>query len=714
MKRLFTGPVSRPLFFLVSAAVTAVAFWTSLVTMSQWDDLWNGGDYRDSGSLRSALLSYDYQATQLGELLQTQIRQGKLDYTDQQRLTNMEKNFSPANTNYRVELHAQDGTLIYSNLQEGEAVEDCAGVQLSESTYTWGEELSEGDYLSYDENAGRTWLRVYMGDGKYITCDPAEAPGEYNAYGHRADDDGEGWSNSYWSAADSRIQSVTYTMQSGVRWPLTVEDYISADYENYQTFQTYLPAIASTTAVMLLATAWCLWCLCRSAGWRSGGEGPVLSGLDRVPLDLYLFADALLFNMLLSAGNSITWAVNQGRARPAAFVGFYLISAAGSALCLALVETFAARYKAGHMLRNTLIWKFFAWLSRIWREAARNWSLFRRPVRNFLLYLLGTLLTGMTVVLVPFYQGFVLWKLCKWVGQWRIIREGTGRIVGGEPGFKIDTSHMYRDLREHAEQLNDLGAAINSAVEEQLKSERFKAELITNVSHDLKTPLTSIINYVDLLKKEEIQEAKAREYIEVLDRKSQRLKKLTEDLVEASKAATGALTVNRERLGFTQLLDQALGEYGEKFEKSGLAPVLTMPDHELYVEADGRHLWRVLDNLLGNCVKYAMPGTRVYLDVKSWDGKVTLAVKNISRDPLNVPAEQLMERFVRGDAARTTEGSGLGLSIARSLTELQGGTFRLDIDGDLFKAVVTFPEYRPPIPLEERRGTDISPTAQQQ
>lgn len=714
MKRLFTGPVSRPLFFLVSAAVTAVAFWTSLVTMSQWDDLWNGGDYRDSGSLRSALLSYDYQATQLGELLQTQIRQGKLDYTDQQRLTNMEKNFSPANTNYRVELHAQDGTLIYSNLQEGEAVEDCAGVQLSESTYTWGEELSEGDYLSYDENAGRTWLRVYMGDGKYITCDPAEAPGEYNAYGHRADDDGEGWSNSYWSAADSRIQSVTYTMQSGVRWPLTVEDYISADYENYQTFQTYLPAIASTTAVMLLATAWCLWCLCRSAGWRSGGEGPVLSGLDRVPLDLYLFADALLFSMLLSAGDSITWAVNQGRARPAAFVGFYLISAAGSALCLALVETFAARYKAGHMLRNTLIWKFFAWLSRIWREAARNWSLFRRPVRNFLLYLLGTLLTGMTVVLVPFYQGFVLWKLCKWVGRWRIIREGTGRIVGGEPGFKIDTSHMYRDLREHAEQLNDLGAAINSAVEEQLKSERFKAELITNVSHDLKTPLTSIINYVDLLKKEEIQEAKAREYIEVLDRKSQRLKKLTEDLVEASKAATGALTVNRERLGFTQLLDQALGEYGEKFEKSGLAPVLTMPDHELYVEADGRHLWRVLDNLLGNCVKYAMPGTRVYLDVKSWDGKVTLAVKNISRDPLNVPAEQLMERFVRGDAARTTEGSGLGLSIARSLTELQGGAFRLDIDGDLFKAVVTFPEYRPPIPLEERRGTDISPTAQQQ
>ena len=238
-------------------------------------------------------------------------------------------------------------------------------------------------------------------------------------------------------------------------------------------------------------------------------------------------------------------------------------------------------------------------------------------------------------------------------------------------------------------------------MEERLKSERFKAELITNVSHDLKTPLTSIINYVDLLKKEEVQETKAREYIEVLDRKSQRLKKLTEDLVEASKAATGALTVNRERLGFTQLLDQALGEYGEKFEKSGLTPVLTTPDHELYVEADGRHLWRVLDNLLGNCVKYAMPGTRVYLDVKSWDGKVTLAGKNISRDPLNVPAEQLMERFVRGDESRTDGGSGLGPTIARTFTEACGGAFSVQTQADLFTAAVSFPLTMERPPREE-------------
>ena len=215
-----------------------------------------------------------------------------------------------------------------------------------------------------------------------------------------------------------------------------------------------------------------------------------------------------------------------------------------------------------------------------------------------------------------------------------------------------------------------------------MKSERFKAELITNVSHDLKTPLTSIINYVNLLKTTEQTDPTARQYIDVLDRKSQRLKKLTEDLVEASKASTGALSVNREKIGMIQLLDQALGEYEEKLEGKHLAVVRAVPEGECYVYADGRHLWRVIDNLLSNCAKYALEGTRVYIEI----------FRNVSRDPLNVPPERLMERFVRGEESRTTEGSGLGLSIAKSLTELQGGTFELVVDGDLFKAIVTLPQ----------------------
>ena len=250
---------------------------------------------------------------------------------------------------------------------------------------------------------------------------------------------------------------------------------------------------------------------------------------------------------------------------------------------------------------------------------------------------------------------------------------------------------MYPDLRQHAQQLNDLSASIALAVEERLKSERFKAELITNVSHDLKTPLTSILNYVDLLKKTEIQDPKAWEYLDVLDRKAQRLKKLTEDLVEASKASSGVLPVHLEPLDFAQLVQQAAGEYEDRFQKAGLTVVLDPPAGDCNILADGRHLWRVVDNLLGNCCKYALRDTRVYLNLTAWEGQVRLTVKNVSRAPLNVSPEQLMERFVRGDTARSSEGSGLGLSIARSLTELQGGTFQLEIDGDLFKAMVSLP-----------------------
>ena len=315
-----------------------------------------------------------------------------------------------------------------------------------------------------------------------------------------------------------------------------------------------------------------------------------------------------------------------------------------------------------------------------------------RVVVLFLLYLAGTLLTTLTIFLIPVFQGFVLYCLCRWTIQWKRVREGTGRIVGGDPDFKIDTHKMYSDLARHAGQLNDLGAAIGNAVDERIQSERFKAELITNVSHDLKTPLTSIINYVDLLKKQDIDNPKAQEYIEVLDRKSQRLKKLTEDLVEASKASTGNLEVNLAPCQPGVLLTQAAGEYEQKLKDAGLDLVTRQPETAVTILADGRRLWRVFDNLMNNICKYAQRGTRVYLTLEERDGQAVISFKNTSRAPLDIPAEELLERFVRGDAARGGEGNGLGLSIARSLTELQKGTLELTVDGDLFKVVLRFSE----------------------
>jgi signal transduction histidine kinase len=261
------------------------------------------------------------------------------------------------------------------------------------------------------------------------------------------------------------------------------------------------------------------------------------------------------------------------------------------------------------------------------------------------------------------------------------------KLSSGDFDYKTDTSRMHFDFKRHAENLNSIGDGMARAVEQRIRSERLKTELITNVSHDIKTPLTNIVNYVDLLRRSPTPEEQE-QYLEVLSRQAERLKKLTVDLVEASKASTGNIAVELVPTNAEEIINQAVAEYSEKFAAGKLEPIITLPPEPVTILADGRHLWRVLDNLFNNAVKYAQPGTRLYVDVVSSGGEAVISVKNISRERLNVSSDELMERFVRGDSSRHTEGSGLGLSIARSLTELMGGSFNISIDGDLFKAMI--------------------------
>lgn len=254
---------------------------------------------------------------------------------------------------------------------------------------------------------------------------------------------------------------------------------------------------------------------------------------------------------------------------------------------------------------------------------------------------------------------------------------------------------MVLASREIATNINRITQSMQHAVEEQTKSERLKSELITNVSHDIKTPLTSIINYVDLLKKEELQGEHVKEYLDILDNKSQRLKALAENLVEASKASTGNVTIVKAPVNMNEMTVQAIGEFEEKFTSRGLTIISTLPEETAVIYADGRYVWRIIENLFSNAFKYALEHTRVYVDLALTEGFVGIQVKNISQQRLNISADELMERFVRGDSSRNTqiEGSGLGLSIAQNLTQIQGGEFKLTIDGDLFKAEVIFPVY---------------------
>ena len=315
-------------------------------------------------------------------------------------------------------------------------------------------------------------------------------------------------------------------------------------------------------------------------------------------------------------------------------------------------------------------------------------------VSYLLLQILLWVLSGKSVLSVAMLAGVNLVVLAVLVTdgmQRQKLLTAIQEINSEEGNTRISESGLFAINRQMAAAVNDLGDGLRHALQEQMKSERMKADLITNVSHDLKTPLTSIINYVDLLKREELHNEKANEYLEVLDQKSQRLKQLTEDLVEASRASSGNVVLDIRRIDVKELLMQTSGEFVERFEARGLQLVENFPQNPQYVDADGRRLWRIIENLFRNVEKYAMPHTRVYLDLINDGDRVAFSLKNISENPLNISPEELTERFTRGDESRSTEGSGLGLSIAKDLTEIQQGTFEIYLDGDLFKVMVSFP-----------------------
>lgn len=305
------------------------------------------------------------------------------------------------------------------------------------------------------------------------------------------------------------------------------------------------------------------------------------------------------------------------------------------------------------------------------------------------------------ILLLIGLNGWIFHQMFKKSVQRDVLDEAISNISQGNTSYQILTESLSGKEKDMGEHINNISSGLDTALQEKVKSERLKADLITNVSHDIKTPLTSIINYVDLLKREKIQNPKITAYLEVLEQKAQRLKTLTEDLVEASKASSGNMKLEISDINLVELVQQTNGEFEERFAMRHLELVPNLTGDVLIIEADGRRLWRVLENLYTNAIKYAMERSRIYVDVGEKDGYAEFTIKNVSENPLNIRPDELTERFVRGDVARTTEGSGLGLSIAKSLTELQNGRFEVIIDGDLFKAVVAFPVKAAPLSEEK-------------
>ncbi len=654
--------------FGVRALISSVS-----ITRSSWQD--SSRFYSAIDDRRQDLVE-GIELSQTLEELEKQIAEGAanpLAYADAEALreekARVEEQFSRQNTWFRFRLLTDDGqTLLGTNLKDDEAI---------------SRTVKEMHYFSFE-----LWEGGVYGNEHYY--DPETAG----------------------LSPETEAPPLKLVLEYGV--PEKVDDSIQDEFSQIwrlwdmdrASFDQYLTGFLNLGALTLLALIWILW----TAGHKSGAEEIVLTWQERIFFDVY--AVVMIAGIAWLAFGTV-WAAEQlywGQSyavRGEDFDTFFNLGvtgagalfAAGVGCAVLLLRTLAVRVKARCLGKTTLLCRVAAWMAGTIHDFVRFLPFTWKIVLGFGAYVIVTFFLIMGGV----YNGaFMFMYLCLqlalvlflawWAYGYYRLRQGTKTIARGDLEYQIDTRHMPYDLRLQAEDLNNISVGLAGAVDEKMKSERFKAELITNVSHDLKTPLTSIINYVNLLKSTQQTDPKAIDYIEVLDRKSQRLKKLTEDLVEASKASTGVLSVTREKIGMSQLIDQATAEWEEKLSDRRLTLVTTLPEGETWVYADGRHLWRVIDNLLSNCAKYAMEGTRIYLDLERGKGQVAMSVKNISRDPLNVPAERLMERFVRGEESRSTEGSGLGLSIARSLTELQGGAFDLAVDGDLFKAIVTLPQ----------------------
>lgn len=506
---------------------------------------------------------------------------------------------------------------------------------------------------------------------------------------------------------DQSFDTKDFVFAVSVDTKFSVADSMADEAENYEKYSKLMfPMLAGAVFGSVLWLIGMVW-LTVTAGRKPKDEEIHLNGFDRWYTEIAagtvigIWLAGTIISGILIANSSLGYS----HAVVTVIVTCLICGTYTMAWFLLGYLSLIRRIKAGTLWKNSLIRKVLKWIGKCSGKLVDFARAFSRNTAEkikvllvggaflFLQFLIiGCGFTGAGVFLIILLivdAAAVIFIIRKADGL-DLIMDGLKKISDGELQYKIKTDTLTGKQKVMAEYINNIGSGLDAAVENSLKKERMQTELITNVSHDLKTPLTSIINYVDLMKRENPTDPKIQEYLRILDEKSQRLKVLTEDVVEASKASTGNIKLEMNDIDFVEMVQQVIGEFEEKFQEKNLTMMVHFTDEPSIIYADGQRMWRVLENVFGNVVKYAMEGTRVYAEISNRNKKVTFSLKNISAQPLNISADELTERFIRGDVARNTEGSGLGLSIAKSLTELQGGEFKLYLDGDLFKVMITF------------------------
>lgn len=611
-----------------------------------------------------------------------------------------------------AERTAADGAL--TDAADGDTVAESTEEPLTDVTDSGMDDIANGEYVTFDMFDGTRmdvnhWGNVLLDGVREISMDEIDrvdsseknkedASVSYTTHeDYYLDSNYTLWVNMGNTSPKTTYQMVVILPQNvGTDWNST-DLYVQANTLLNFVYSMRYTALVTMFVSFIIGAAAFVFLMC-AAGHRNGTDEIVTTVWDHLWLDVFAVGAVLaeVFVFYVAAIFLINVDV--------AYLPFILFVTAVATLCmgwllLLFLLSFSVRVKLGKWWRHTLCYQLFRKIGQfarmIWENIGFLWKVILVMLVLAFFEGIGVLMffNSDIALLLWLLEKLVLYPLVLWYCvQLNQLKSGTEKIAGGEPGYQISTKRMTGIFKEQGEQINHISDGMTHAIEERMKSERFKTELITNVSHDIKTPLTSIINYVDLLEKEDLHNETAQEYLEVLERQSSRLKKLIEDLIEASKASTGNLPVHLERLEAGIFMTQTVGEFEEKTKEAGLDLVIEKPETPVYIMADSRHFWRVIDNLMNNICKYAQNGTRVYINLEVKEAQVSITFRNTSKYPLNISSDELMERFVRGDASRNTEGSGLGLSIANSLMDLMGGTFRLYVDGDLFKVVLGFAE----------------------
>ncbi len=602
-------------------------------------------------------------------------------------------NINNTNVRYIIIKTVGENTQIYTNLEEEQDIESVLSMEDSE------------------DNVGES---SFLQPGKYIYYSPSDMTYRTNT-----------------SITEETIRQILQGYDYA--YPETVKIWIGVDtsyptddvftqgrsgFENYQPYFMQWIAVALGTGILYLVLLCYLTFVTGKDADKDGKPYIRLTSFDRVPTEIMLLlglgaAILIVWAMIVVTELLGLDAISLGSGDTIAhaqwfevflFAGMFVLDAVAMFFFYSLIR----RWRAKTLWKNSYLCRFARGVKRFALRMYDNSNIVLRtciPYGIFLMFNLlmmicafwagdgvGMLAALVIIIAVDIAVGHLLYQNAK---EQQEIVKGIEIIADGQLEHQVRTEKLHGDNLTLAHSVNSIGKGIKEAVEISMKDERMKADLITNVSHDIKTPLTSIINYVDLIKRERIDNEKVQNYIKVLDEKSQRLKQLTDDLVEASKITSGNISLHFEQINLTELMNQTIGEFSEKFEQKNLTTVMNVHVKKAIIEADSRRIWRVMENLFNNIYKYAMEGTRVYLSIEDMPDKkkyLVISIKNISASPLNCNPDELTERFIRGDVSRTTEGSGLGLSIAKNLTEAQKGTFEIQLDGDLFKVILTFPK----------------------